>query len=56
MKIQFQEQQQFANPRQIERAVRGSVFELDLIYELENEQELIEDMETLGEAMKFITV
>ena len=43
-----------ANPRQIERAVRGSVFELDLIYELENEQELIEDMETLGEAMKLL--
>ena len=43
-----------ANPRQIERAVRGSVFELDLIYELENEQELVEDMETLAEAMKLL--
>ena len=29
-----------ANPRQIERAVRGSVFKLDLIYELEEEQEV----------------
>lgn len=35
-----------ANPRQIERAVRGSVFKLDLIYELEEEQEFLEDMET----------
>ena len=43
-----------ANPRQIERAVRGSVFELDLIYEMENEQELVEDMETLAEAMKLL--
>ena len=36
-----------ANPRQIERVVRGSVFRLDLIYELE-------DMETLGEGMKLM--
>ena len=43
-----------ANPRQIERAVRGSVFELDLIYELENEEELLEDMETLAEGMKLL--
>ena len=41
-----------ANPRQIERAIRGSVFELDLIYEVENEKELLEDMQTLGEGMK----
>ena len=38
-----------ANPRQIERTVAGSVFELDLIYELE-----IEDMETLAEGMKLL--
>ena len=31
-----------ANPRQIERTVAGSVFELDLIYELEKEEEFIE--------------
>ena len=43
-----------ANPRQIERAVRGSIFELDLIYEMENEDELIEDMETLAEGMKLL--
>lgn len=43
-----------ANPRQIERAVRGSIFELDLIYELENELDFIEDMETLAEGMKLL--
>ena len=43
-----------ANPRQIERAVRGSVFELDLIYEVENEAEMLEDMETLAEGMRLL--
>ena len=43
-----------ANPRQIERVVRGSVFKLDLIYELEEEQEFLEDMDTLAEAMKLL--
>ena len=43
-----------ANPRQIERAIRGSVFKLDLIYELEKEAEFTEDMETLAEGMKLL--
>lgn len=43
-----------ANPRQIERIVRGSVFKLDLIYEMENEQEFIEDMQTLAEGIKLL--
>lgn len=43
-----------ANPRQIERAVRGSVFKLDLIYEMENESEFFEDMETLTEGMTLL--
>lgn len=43
-----------ANPRQIERAVRGSLFYLDLIYEVEEEGEIIEDMQVLGEGMKLI--
>ena len=43
-----------ANPRQIERAVRGSVFELDLIYEVEESSELKEDMETLAEGMRLL--
>ncbi len=43
-----------ANPRQIERAVRGSVFDFELIYELEKEEEFLEDMEILGEGMKLL--
>lgn len=36
-----------ANPRQIERVIRGSKFDLDIIYEAANLDELPEDMETL---------
>lgn len=43
-----------ANPRQIERVVRSSIFELDIIYEVENIEELLEDMETIGEGMKLL--
>lgn len=43
-----------ANPRQIERTVRGSIFELGLIYEVEKEDEVLEDMETLAEGMRLL--
>lgn len=43
-----------ANPRQIERVIRGSVFELDMTYEMTNEQEFLEDMETLGRGMRLL--
>ena len=43
-----------ANPRQIERVVRGAIFELDMIYEVEHQEELLEDMQTLGEGMKLL--
>ena len=43
-----------ANPRQIERTIRGSVFHLDMIYEIEQEEDFLEDMETLGEGMKLL--
>lgn len=43
-----------ANPRQIERTVRGSVFELDLIYEAEEEKQIIEDMELLAEGFRLL--
>lgn len=43
-----------ATPRQIERVVRGSVFELDLIYEIEKEEELLEDVETLAEGLRLL--
>ena len=43
-----------ATPRQIERVVSGSVFLMDLIYELEKDDEFIEDMETLAEGLKLL--
>ncbi|MCR5420940.1 MAG: type III-A CRISPR-associated RAMP protein Csm3 [Lachnospiraceae bacterium] len=43
-----------ANPRQIERAVRGSEFDLDIMYDVENKEELIEDFETLAEGFKLL--
>lgn len=46
-----------ANPRQIERAIRGSVFKLDMIYEVErgHENEVVEDFEVLSNGMKLLT-
>ena len=54
-----------ANPRQIERVVRGSVFGLDMIYDVHDiiagkervsitENEIIEDFQILGEGMKLL--
>ncbi len=43
-----------ANPRQIERAIRGSSFGLDIVYEVENRDEVIEDMEILAEGFKLL--
>lgn len=43
-----------ANPRQIERAVRGSFFDFDIIYEVTEEEEAVEDMRVLGEGMKLL--
>ncbi len=43
-----------ANPRQIERAVRGSVFNLDIIYEMENKDDVIDDIKTLSEGFKLL--
>lgn len=37
-----------ANPRQIERVIRGVEFPLEIIYNVEDENELLEDMETLA--------
>lgn len=36
-----------ANPRQIERAIRGSQFHFELIYEVDNAAEVSEDFETI---------
>lgn len=43
-----------ANPRQIERAVRGSIFEMDLIYEAEEETEIVEDIKLLAEGFRLL--
>ncbi len=43
-----------ANPRQIERAIRGSEFPLTIIYEMTEEGEMIEDFETLSEGFKLL--
>ena len=43
-----------ANPRQIERAVRGSVFELDMVYEMEEKAEFLDDIRLISEGMKLL--
>lgn len=44
-----------ANPRQIERVIRGATFPLHIIYNAQEEEELLEDMETLAMGLKLIT-
>ena len=43
-----------ANPRQIERVIRGSEFDLDIIYNVEKETEVIDDFKTLALGMKLL--
>lgn len=43
-----------ANPRQIERVVRGSEFALDVIYEAAEEGEILEDFEVLAEGFRLL--
>lgn len=43
-----------ANPRQIERVIRGTIFGLDMIYEVCNEEELEEDFATLAYGMRLL--
>ena len=43
-----------ANPRQIERVIRGAEFDLDIIYEVKNEEEIIDDMGLIAEGMKLL--
>lgn len=43
-----------ANPRQIERAIRGSVFPVDIIYEADDEKAIETDFETLIQGMKLL--
>ena len=44
-----------ANPRQIERVVRGATFPLQLIYNVENEDEIIEEITLLKEGMTLLS-
>ncbi|CDE69453.1 cRISPR-associated RAMP protein Csm3 family [Clostridium sp. CAG:277] len=43
-----------ANPRQIERVVRGAVFPLQLIYEVEDEEKMIFDFKILKEGFELL--
>jgi CRISPR-associated protein Csm3 len=43
-----------ANPRQIERAVRGSRFDLDIIYGVDKADEILEDITILAEGVKLL--
>lgn len=43
-----------ANPRQIERVVRGSLFNLDILYEVDNSDDLYEDIELIADALKML--
>ena len=43
-----------ANPRQIERVVRGAQFDMDIMYEMEDPNDVIEDISVLAEGLKLI--
>ena len=43
-----------ANPRQIERVIRGAQFDLDLIYEVQEISEVVDDLKLLAEGMKLL--
>lgn len=43
-----------ANPRQIERVIRGAEFDLDIIYEVKNEEEIVDDISLIAEGMKLL--
>ena len=43
-----------ANPRKIERVVRGSLFPLEMIYEVENEETMKQDFEILKEGFRLL--
>jgi CRISPR-associated protein Csm3 len=40
-----------ANPRQIERTIRGSKFKFEIIYNVDEEKEILEDFEAIKEGM-----
>lgn len=44
-----------ANPRQIERVVRGSIFSLDIIYNVDKDKDIIEDFQTLSDGFNLLS-
>ena len=44
-----------ANPRQIERVIRGSKFPVDIVYEVDEENKILDDISLLAEGMKLLT-
>ncbi len=45
-----------ANPRQMERVPAGASFDFELCYNVENEDDINEDFETIGKGMKLLTL
>lgn len=43
-----------SNPRQIERVIRGSIFDMNVIYEMTSDAELVEDIKLLLEGFKLL--
>lgn len=45
-----------ANPRQIERVVRGSVFAVNMVYDLEEAEELQDDFKNIAKGLKLLSL
>jgi CRISPR-associated protein Csm3 len=43
-----------ANPRQIERVIRGALFDFAVVYDVEEENELVADFENFARALKLL--
>ena len=43
-----------ANPRQIERVIRGSKFDLDIVYNVENEEEILDDFRAIRKGLSLL--
>lgn len=43
-----------ANPRQIERAIKGSVFPLEIIYNVDDENEIVSDFNLIAESLRML--
>ena len=43
-----------ANPRQIERAIRGCCFDMNILYEVRNEEEICNDFEVIARGLKLM--